>query len=193
MALPTLDELKAVCRIQSTAEDTLCTSLLAQATAVAEAIMQRPILTESRAMTDEAAKHVAYGVVTKLLIPVTPVDLTTVVITDADAVVLSVVDDYRLGDAWSGLVYARPGVAFSNPPYTITADVGLETAGEYIARIEPVVAQAILDLAADLWHRRNPAVQSESAGGGVSTTYVETGVPRRAREALAPFSRVRVA
>lgn len=192
MALPSSSDLKTYLRIQSTAEDTLLASLVTRATALAEGVLGRPITTVADlAMVDEADTLVAYGAVTKLLVPVTPYDTASLVITDADGTALVVTTDYRVGNAWTGEVFASEGSAFTNGPYTLTADVGLATASDYSTRIEPLIGAAIIDIAADLWHRRNPGAATESTGGGVSTTYVR-GIPERAWQMLAAFARVRV-
>jgi uncharacterized phiE125 gp8 family phage protein len=192
MALPTITELKALLRIQTTAEDTLLTALLARATALVEGHIGRPITAVSRTFVDEAETQVAYGTVRRLVIPVTPVDTATVAITDADGTTLSSTTDYRIPDAWSGMVHARPGIVFATRPYTITATVGLSAATDYATRIEPAIAMAILDVAADAWHRRNPAAQAEGTGGGVYTQFAQVGLPPRVKDTLAPFTMVRV-
>jgi NAD(P)H-dependent FMN reductase len=195
MALPTKTELKAYLRIQTTAEDTLLDALLARATALIEAHLGRPITAAARTFVDEAETGVAYGQVTTLLIPVTPVLLTGTppTIVDGEGTTLSSTTDYRLpADQWSGLIRARDGIVFNVRPYTITATVGLSAATDYATRIEPVIGAALIDLAADLWHRRNPAAQAEGAGGGVYTQFAQVGIPPRVAEMLAPFTVVRV-
>ena len=47
MALPTVSELKAYCRVETTAEDALFTLWLARATALVEAYIGRPITAAS--------------------------------------------------------------------------------------------------------------------------------------------------
>lgn len=195
MALLTVAEIKSYLRIQSTAEDTLLDVLLTQAKALVEAMMQRPITAVERSFTDEAQTQVAYGVVTKLLVPVTPVDWSTLVITDVDGNVLVEDTDYRTGDAWTGEVFAMPGVAFNAGPYSITAEVGLSFDAEYATRYEPLVNAALLDCVADLWHRRNPSAAMENTGGGIGTQYQQgsySGTPERMRQTLGPLCRVRV-
>lgn len=191
MALPTTTDLKSYLRIQTSAEDTLLTLLLTNAQAMVEAHMGRPITAIARTFVDEAKTMTAYGVVTKLLVPVTPVDWSTLVVTDDDGTVLVEDEDYRVGDMWTGEIHAETGMSFSVRPYTIDAEVGLSVDPEYSTRIEPVLSLAILDIASDLWHRRNPNAATESTGGGVSATYVGTGIPQRVRDALAPWTLVR--
>lgn len=192
MALPVIDDVKSYLRIQTTAEDVLLASLLVRAQAMVEAHMGRPIALESRTFTEEAESLVAYGRVTKLLVPVTPVDWSTLVLTDADGDALVITDDYRTGDAWLGEIRAAIGMSFGNAPYTIAVDVGLETAADYATRVEPVVSAAIVDVVADLYQRRSPAASTESTGGGISTTYTASGLPARTAAMLAPYTMVRV-
>ena len=194
MALPTVSDLKLYLRIQTTAEDTLLTLLMANAQAMCEAHMGRPITAVNRTFVDEAKTFTAYGTVTKLLVPTTPVDWSTIAITDVDGTALVEDEDYRLGDIWTGEIHAMPGMSFAMAPYTIDADVGLSVDPEYATRIEPVLSLAILDLASDLWHRRNPNAAMEGTGGGVTTQYQQgsySGLPQRVRDALAPFTAVR--
>lgn len=192
MALPTYTDLKTLLRIQTTAEDTLLAALISRATYMVQAHIGRPIATVAdHPMTDEATTLTAYGLVTKLLVPVTPYDAASLTITDADGTALVVTTDYRVGSVWTGEIFAAAGAAFTNGPYTLTADVGLATASDYATRIEPVIGAAILDVAADLWARRNPAAQAEGAGGGVYTQWQSSGLPARVAAMLAPFTVVR--
>jgi hypothetical protein len=46
----------------------------------------------------------------------------------------------------------------------VTAQVGLSLRPDY-ARLEPLLAQAIIDLAADLYQRRTPGASSETGAG----------------------------
>ena len=192
MALPTVNDLTAYLRIESeesTAESAMLTALLTRATAMVEAWLDRPILTlADQEFVDEATSDCGY--VTKLLIPVAPLDEDTLVIVDADGTELDEAD-YRVKEL-TGEVIASRGVFWANGPYTLTCDVGLQLHPQYAGRIEPVVSQAILDTAADLYHARNPRAASESAGGGASTTYVNAVLPERVRVALNPYRNVRI-
>lgn len=195
MALPVAADLRAVLRIQTTGEDTFLTWLLTRATAIVQGLLGRPILkVTDYAWVDELENHRAFSARTKLTVPVFPFDPSTLAIEDADGVELVLDTDYRAPKGWDSLIRAVNGTAFTNAPYTVTADVGLETstAPAYSTAIEPVIAAAILDVAADMYQRRNPAASSESTGGGVSTSYVSDDVIARVRGMLAPFTVVRV-
>jgi len=190
MALPTTSDLTAYLRIETeeaTAESALLGALIDQATTIVESWLGRPILTlTDEEFTDEGESD--DRVLTRLLIPDAPVDAATVVIEDADGVTVDD-GDYRVKPL-TGEIRANPGFVFANPPYTITCDVGLETHPHYEGRIEPVIAQAILDVAADLYHARNPRAMSEGAGGGATSTYANQPLPERVQAALQPYRRV---
>jgi hypothetical protein len=186
MALLTLVQLKAYLRKDTTNEDTLLTDVLAEATAMAEVYLDRPISTlADQSYVDRAETSRLYGAPRSLRIPVTPVDPASVTVTDADGVASDAAD--YIVDAWTGLVTGVAGVTWSTGPYTITADVGLETDARYGTLIEPLVNALIRDLAADLYQHRNPASQSEAAGGGVSVAYTANGLPRRTAQMVAAF------
>lgn len=194
MALPTVNDLIAYLRIESeesTAETGLLTNLLARAKAAVEAWLDVPISTLSdQEFTDEGCTDPFGPSLRKLLVPYSPIDATSVVVEDKDGDTV-VATDYRV-KGLTGEIIADPGVLFTNPPYTITCDVGLATHPQYGTRIEPVLSQAILDLAADYYHARNPRASSESAGGGASTSYTDKIMPERVRLALQPYRNMRV-
>lgn len=192
MALPTVTDIKAVLKIQTTAEDTLLQGMHNRACALMVAVLGRPYEAVERTWIDEGGRVRAYGSLTTLNIPVGPIDPETLVIEDTDAVELVVTDEYRAPEPADALVRAATGLTFSNPPYRLTADVGLSADPEYTTLIEPVLAQALIDTVSDWWSRRSPAATNESTGGGVSTTWETLGLPRRVREALALFSMPRV-
>jgi hypothetical protein len=84
---------------------------------------------------------------------------------------------------------------FTGSAYTVTARAGLSLRADYTAAIEPVMSSAIIDWAADLYQRRNPAASYESGGGGVAVNYNETAsktMPSRIRVTLEPWRRIPV-
>jgi uncharacterized phiE125 gp8 family phage protein len=190
MALPTVADCKNYLRIEHTAEDVMLAGWLAQAIAAVEAELGRPVQYLNKTWVLECEpSHVS---ATRLFVPQYPVatedssagtaDLT---LTDADGTVLVEDTDYRL-DTRTGWITAIDS-CFTNYPYTIVADVGLEALPEYTARIEPAIAAAVLDVVADRYQRRNPAAQAEGAGGGVYTQQQQVGLPERVKDALAPW------
>ena len=188
MALPSVADLKLVLRIQGTAEDTLLTALLARAQAGVESELGRPVTAAESTWTDWGDSAAFDGVLRTLQIPVVPCEPTSLVIEDADGVTLDpAVAYYEPTSPWAATVRARPGMTFPVAPYTLTADVGLSADARYATVIEPVIAAAILDVAADLYQRRSAAASNESTGGGVSTSYANVGLPARVREMLSPW------
>lgn len=184
MALPVRQDLKDYLRIETAAEDTILDQLLLRAENFVETIVQRPLEAVEEAYTDEAGGRC--GSTLQLIYPVVPIA------TDADVTVTdgngdAVADtEYRV-DRRTGILYGEPGVVFSTAPYTITATAGLSAASDYPDRIEPVLSAAILAYAAHLYHRRNPAVVQESAGGGTASSYANDLVPQDVRAMVTPF------
>lgn len=158
MALPTVNDLKAYLRIESSAENALLTALMARAQAMIETWIDCPITAETQTAVDRA--HSLDSDVISLVFPRRPCTITGIVDTDGVTVEAST----YWADSTSGVIYANEGVSFPYGPYTITASVGLSLRQDY-ARIEPVIAEVILDVAADLYQRRTPGAASESAAG----------------------------
>jgi uncharacterized phiE125 gp8 family phage protein len=153
--LPTLADFKAYLRIETTAEDALCTTILLRAQAMLEAWVDTPIVPEMRTAVDRPE-----GAARALVFPARPIGDVSVEDGDGDVVDPAL---YAV-DAGAGLVYGRNGYRFMSGPYTMTASVGLALRPDY-ARIEPLLSQAILDLAADLYQRRTPGAQTETGSG----------------------------
>ena len=183
MALPTATDLKTYLKIETTADDTRLTALVARATQVIRAWLRRPITAEARTYTDWADSY--YGA-RSLVIPDTPVETTTPapVVTDADGETVDA-DTYRL-DPEAGLIRGKDGTTFTNKPYTIAATVGLSVHTLYSAHIEPILSQVILEYAAELAMRPNPGVTQE-AEAGVATSWGPDAFPPRFHAALAPW------
>jgi uncharacterized phiE125 gp8 family phage protein len=158
MALPTFTDLKTYLRIETTAEDTLLAALMARAKAMIEAWTDTPMTATSQTAIDRA--DALAMPVTSLVFPRRPCAVTAIV--DVDNVAVPVADYWV--DGRSGVIYAKQGIAFPYGPYTITANVGLSLRADYAA-LEPLLTEAILDLAADLYQRRTPGASSETAAG----------------------------
>lgn len=191
MALATLAQCKAYLRKQTTAEDAVITALLASAIGRIEAYLRRPIVEASKVFEDDAADYNGLAV-RRLMVPVTPCGTPTA-ITDRDGTAVDV-STIRIVKE-TGLIRFHDGGCFDNGPYTITLPVGLSLRANYATMIEPAINQAILDVVADLYQRRNPAASQESAGGGVSVAYTQGdngGLPDRTASLLKPFRMVGV-
>lgn len=158
MALPTVSDLKSYLRIESAAEDTLLAALMLRAKAMLEQWIDVPITAEAQTSVDRA--EALAMPVTSLVFPRRPFTVTSVV--DSENVTVPNTDYYV--DGKSGIIYGKTGVTFPYGPYTITATCGLTLRSDY-ARLEPLLAEVIIDLAADLYQRRTPGASSETAAG----------------------------
>lgn len=192
MALPTVQDCKDYLRIEHTAEDVMLAGWLAQAIALIEAEIGRPVEILNKTWTLECDPSAV--ALTRIFVPQYPVAVadssastSDLVLTDADGTVLVEDADYRL-DIRTGQITGIDGYAFTRYPYTIVADVGLEALPEYAARIEPAIAAAVLDVVADRYQRRDPAAVQEASGGGVTTMYgTASGLPQRVKDMVAPW------
>lgn len=180
MALPNAADLKSYLRIESTAEDTLLAALMTRAKAMLEAWIDVPITAETQTAIDRA--DALDAPVRSLIFPRRPCTITSVV--DADAVTVPATDYWV--DGTSGVIYAKDAVSFPYGPYTITASVGLSLRADY-ARIEPVLSEAIIDLAADLYQRRTPGAASETAAGTTISWDVSRETVARVMKTLRTF------
>lgn len=196
MSLPTVDDLRDYLRIEHTAEDALLDRLLAQARAAVEAYIRQPIEARAQSFTVVPEKTyaggVAYGYTMRLVLPYAPVANPIVVLDGTGETVVA--DDYTVV-ADLGWINSAEYTQFGLGPYRITATVGLSLRDDYETAVEPVMSSAIIDWAADLYQRRNPAASYESGGGGVATNYNETAsktMPSRIRVTLDTWRRVLV-
>ena len=162
MALPTAVDLKAYLRIETSAEDALLAALVVRAKSMLETWIDVPIIAEVQTADDEASALARP--VRALVFPRRPMLVTAVVDSRGETVPSS---NYR-GSVTSGVIYALNDTSFPYGPYTITAMVGLTLRPDY-GRLEPTLAQAILDIAADLYQRRTPGAGSETAAGTAIT------------------------
>ncbi len=158
MALPTVGDLKSYLRIESAAEDTLLAALMLRARAMLEQWIDVPITAEAQTALDRAEATAVP--VTSLVFPRRPFTVTSVV--DGDGLTVPAIDYYV--DGKTGIIYGKTDVSFPYGPYTITAMCGLSLRSDY-ARLEPLLSECIIDLAADLYQRRTPGAASETAAG----------------------------
>lgn len=203
MALPDLDALKAYLKIDNTVEDGLLAALLASARALVEAYVERPLTLELRTYVDPAETFVAYGRVVNLRLldwPIHPGDvladppIAAPAITDGDGVVVDA--GLYAVDSRSGMFIANVDESFYNGPYMIVASVGLAAFTNYATTIEPILSQAILDVASDLYSNRTPSASNETAGGGAAVTWRPSdgsSLPPRTTAMLRAFKPIGVA
>jgi hypothetical protein len=182
MALPDLAACKRVVKQDTTAEDTLIGELLARAKGVVQGIIQTPLESTSMVFTDWAETNVARSLGPRsLLVPKTPFDPETLAINDSNDAAIDLAD--LIVSGLTGIVRYRDGSAFAGGPYTLTADVGIDTHPDYADILEPILSSAILDVVVDLYARRNPSTQSEGVAAGENRSYA---APDRIRQNLAP-------
>jgi hypothetical protein len=162
VALPTANDLKTYLRIETNAEDTLLTALMARAKAMLEAWIDVPITAEVQTAVDRATTESMP--IKSLVFPRRPIGNVTV--TDKNGSTVGAMD-YSV-DSIAGMIYAKEGITFPYGPYTITASCGLSLMPNY-ARWEPVISECIIDIAADLYQRRTPGASSESSAGTAIT------------------------
>lgn len=201
MSLPALADLKNYLRVTWTTEDAALMAILTAATGLVAAYLDRPIVAaeQTYVVEDPRASSMTVGVLSRepryglagFRIPDSPVaSAPAPTLTDADG---NAVDPstYRV-NYLTGMIRSANGCAFNRFPYTIVATVGLSTRADYSTVVEPCLSAAILDIAADLYQRRNPAATDEQDGAGGGTRYgrAEEQIPVRALAFLAQFQRI---
>ena len=182
MALPTVADLKAYLRIESNAENTLLTALLARAQAQLEVWTDVPVTAVNTTAVDRADTLSPQPCIS-LIFPKRPIG-TTATIVDSEGTTLTAAE-YTINQA-SGVIYANAGYSFPYGPYTITTSCGLSLRGDY-AQIEPVLSQCIIDLAADLYQKRTPNAANETAAGTSITWDVSRDTAARVLKVLRAF------
>jgi len=188
--LPVLADLKAFVRAaDSGTEDALLEQLLDRALGAAQSFLSEPITAIPQTFlifgTGEPRRTI--------VLPVADIDLTQpVTVTGRSGTTVPSTQYAVIADM--GIVARTDCLLFCDWPYTVSLTWGLSARPDFTVAAAPVVGQAILDIAADLFQRRNPVASVESAGGGVSAQYFvklgASGLPARAEAALQPFRRV---
>lgn len=182
MALPTVADLKSYLRIETTAEDTLLTALIARAKAQLEVWVDAPI-TATNVTAVDRADVITPQVATSLIFPQRPI-ASSITVVDSEGTTVPAAE-YTVNTA-SGVIYANEGYSFPYGPYTITASTGLSLRGDY-ARIEPILSQCIIDLAADLYQKRTPNASTETAAGTSISWDVSRDTAARVLKVLRAF------
>jgi hypothetical protein len=188
MSLPDRDAVKLRLRIEDDVEDDDLDLMMGAATAVIVSYIGRPLDAAERTWTIEDPRALPGRLVTRLILPLWPIEDDSVEITDADG---EAVTDFRV-NLTTGVVFATPGTWFGTFPYTVTATTGLSLLPDYGTLIEPAIGAAFLDLCADWYQRRNTAALAEGAGGGVITQWQPVGIPERVCEQLWPYRLIRI-
>lgn len=182
MALPTVADLKSYLRIESNAENALLQALLDRAKAQLEVWIDTPITATSTTAVDRA-DVLDPQTCLSLIFPQRPIG-TTATIVDSEGITVPAVE-YTINTA-SGVIYANAGYSFPFGPYTITTLCGLSLRGDY-ARIEPILSQCVIDLAADLYQKRTPNASTETAAGTSISWDVSREVAARVLKVLRTF------
>lgn len=160
---PTVQDLKDYLRIEHDAEDALLQDLLDRAEAILQNLLHNiPLSSDDFAFVDQSQDGVQFKPPTVLMTNMRPIG-GLITVTDVDSVVIS--PDEYIVDASAGFIRARRGYSFPNGPYTIEFSAGLLYMRGYETRIVPLLCSMIIDIAADLYQRRTPAAQTESAAG----------------------------
>jgi hypothetical protein len=180
VALPTGSDLKTYLRIEHNTENALLDALVARAQAMLESWLDVPLTAEAQTAIDRA--DALDTAATSLVFPRRPI--ASVTVTDADG---GTVDAARYWvDGVAGMIWGKDGYAFVRGPYTIAATCGLSLVPRYAA-LEPVLSQAVLDVAADLYQRRTPGAASETGAGTNITWDVSRETVARVMKTLRVF------
>lgn len=187
MSLPSLETLRPYLRVQNLVEDSLLEGLLLSAQAAVTGWIGKPIKAEKRTFQVHTNSE-SFGLYSRrLAVPIAPIG-TIFSLTGSDGAAVALSDlyiNYR-----TGLLQYKDGARWMNSPYTITCEVGLECYDEYLNSIEPAINQAIIDIASDLYQRRNPSASSEKEGGGIEVQYSDqtrgVGADNRREDLITP-------
>jgi hypothetical protein len=181
MALPTVAQLKAYLRVESTAEDAQFTLWLTRATALVEGLLGKPIVAVETTRILQPCAHLITGRY-RLLLPWPSADVT---VTDADGETVAS-STYTLTD--DGFLTFDEDATISSW-YTVTLDHGWSAQTDYAAKAELLISQAITDTVADWYQRRNPAATSETEASASVTYAAGLGLPARVIADLDPLFR----
>lgn len=183
MALPTLQDLKDYCKVETTVEDAMLARLLDQALGLAQGRLSCPIVARAETFTVRCRGHVLARAIAA---PAAPLALSPApVVADRWGVV---VDPAKYSvDQRTGIFERLDWCYWDRGPYAIAVTWGLSVLPEYGIEVEPAIGGAIVDIAAFLYQNRNPAARGESAGGGVSTQVDPAVLEARVAGALGPL------
>ena len=179
MSLPTVQQLKDYARIETDAENALLADVLARATGLVQGLVGRSLTSDSVVWYDDAGTLKLYGAPTRLCLQHRFVDPASVVLTDAQGVVVPATDYTVRVDL--AMLVAAPDVSFGNGPYAIACTAGYATSEQYASVYSAQIAQIVLDTALFFYQQRTPGATREAATG-TSVDYQcdpATGLPER--------------
>lgn len=182
MALPTVAQLKAYCRVDGSAEDAQFTLWLARATALIEGLLGRPIVAAEQTVIVCPSPHPVTGRY-RLMLPAPFSGTPTLTDDEGDAVTTGFT-----ADGQSGFLTFDEDATISTW-YTVTVTTGWSAQTGYSTKAEPLISQAITDAVADWYQRRNSAATGESESGTSVSYPAELGLPARVIASLDPLLR----
>ncbi len=182
MSLPLDEEIKSYLRVSTDVEDALIQQLNLSAQARVRRYLNVPLETEVRAFVGRYARlglrREPHEQLTVSIQPTAPTAMITDVYGDTvDSATYTI--DGRLGQ-----INAVRLAQFANAPYTVAISVGWGWHPNYDVEIDPILRQAVMEIAGDWWFRRNPGVIHQSSGGSVSVTYTELAMPAKTKDLL---------
>ncbi len=168
--LPSAQDLKAHLRIQTDKELPALSRFLLQAVAQIEVATGKSLTTESVTWYDDAVSLRIDEAPTSLILGYTPVEVSSVVVTDQQNNVVPASNYTVRNDL--GLIVGNPGpiwngqsqFCFDNGPYTITATAGAGTGATYATRQIYQIRELILDYGAMLYQQRTPGEGDRASG-----------------------------
>jgi hypothetical protein len=182
MPLPSEDDIKAYLRVETDIEDDQIFAAKESAEATILQFLQVPLDSEERTFRGRYPRRgYRREPAERLVIPVVPCS-TTAVITDVDGATVDA-STYTI-DPRFGWVDIDQFETWDKPPYQIVVSVGWEHDEDFNTAVSPLLWQVVLDLAADIYRRRNTGAIFEQSGGQVSITYTEDEIPPRPRANL---------
>jgi hypothetical protein len=181
MALPTVAQLKAYCRVDGTAEDALFTLYLARATALIEGYLGKPITAVAQTVIVVPQCHPITGRY-RLMLPYPFTAITTITDDEGDSVGSG---DYTLDGQAGFLTFEEDATIPGYCTVTLTAGWSLQT--DYATKAEPMISAAITDTVADWHQRRNAGATSESESSASVSYSAGLGLPERVKATLDPL------
>lgn len=185
-AIVSVQNVKDYLRIETDAEDALIAELILEATGNVESMVGPSLTHRSVTWYDDAQTMRLNTGVTNLMLKFTPINESTLVVTDTNNEVVPA-DSYTIRQD-EGLVKARtsnftqgPAWSFSNGPYKLTCVAGYDTSPTYAGVELPMIKSLLVDYTAFLWQQRTLGTSSEQASGTTVNFVVDeaTGLPDR--------------
>lgn len=185
MTPPTVQDLADYLRLDpadQAAEEGTLVRILAAAKATLQSLISVPIEETEIEYVDQSQSGVAQAPITVLMFPYRPIG-ASVAVTDSQGIVVDPTT-YNVSTQ-QGFVRGLNGVTFPSGPYTLVGTYGLELFRNYEVMIEPMLNQAIIDIAADMFQFRTVRATAENAGDTRVSWEASADVIGRVKSALA--------